>query len=413
MKKLILPLIFISSCDHIGSSRTKNLIDLTPKLTVDGSDPSFKLTSGREDISSNPGSKSYLISKEIIISKPAIAKDTVYSVDRKGNVVAFSLTEKKRKWTTNIAEGLMDRNFNGGGVLYSNGKLYITKGSRYLIVLDALTGHESIRKEFPDIIRTKPVMAGENTLIVQTASNQLLGYNVDSSNFIWMHEGGIETISAANHVHPTIYDDFVLASYSSGEIVYLNTKTGDEKWHYSLANITAEATLPSFQAAVIITQPIIKDNFAYFASSNGKIIKLDLTNGMPVWVKAADDVLSMSMHENTLLVTNNARQIAAINTNNAKITWVGDLISKSERSKRKPKPTLFQPPFVAKDGDSWAISVVASNGQMYKFIADDMGKLPTSPTILSVSSGRSGILYSWISCCHDKIYLISSRKIVF
>ena len=413
MKKVILfvllPALLIS-CDRFGSGRVKNLIDLTPKLEVESKE---KLKFASSQIKKNPFSgqktKSYSLAKNTIIAKPAFAKGVMYSTDAKGFVSAYSLKKKKILWQTDIAKGVLDRNFNDGGVLYSDGKLYITNSSRYLVVLDAKSGDEVIRKEYPDIVRNKPVMATDRLLLAQTVSNQLIAYDIKTSKFVWLHEGELETISTRNHVHPVVYDGNVIVSYSSGEIVYLDAQSGKEKWRYNLTMIS-DIGIPSFDPSVIVTVPIISGEYAYFATSNGKIIKMDLDNGAPAWIKTADDIQSLSLVGDYLLVANNARQVAAIASHNGKALWVGNLISQKDRSKRKVRTALFQEPFVSQDEGSFSINVIASNGELYQFKPDASGFIPSEPTIKSITKN---VKYHWISCCNGKMHLITGRNIIY
>lgn len=413
MKKIILfgllPVLLIS-CDRFGGGRVKNLIDLTPKLEVQSKE---KLKFNTSQIKKNPfsdqKSKSYSLAKNTIIAKPAFAKGVMYSTDSKGFVSAYSLKEKKILWQTDIAKGVLDRNFNDGGVLYSNGKLYVTNSSRYLVVLDAKSGDEIIRKEYPDIVRNKPVMATDRLLLAQTVSNQLIAYDIKTSKFVWLHEGELETISTRSHVHPVVYDGNVIVSYSSGEIVYLDAQSGKEKWRYNLTKIS-DIGIPSFDPSVIVTVPVISGEYAYFATSNGKIIKMDLDNGAPAWIKVADDIQSLSLVGDYLLVTNNARQVAALSSHNGKALWVGNLIAQKDRSKRKVRTALFQEPFVAQDGNSFSINVIASNGELYQFKPDASGFIPSEPTIISITKN---VKYHWISCCNGKMHLITGRNIVY
>ncbi|NDE20030.1 MAG: outer membrane protein assembly factor BamB, partial [Alphaproteobacteria bacterium] len=299
--------------------------------------------------------------------------------------------------------------FYSGGILFSDNKLYVTYGSRNLVVLDVESGNELIRKEFPDIIRTKPVMADDKLLLVQTISNQVIAYNTTSSKLMWMHEGGIEIISSRNHIHPVLYNGYALVSYSSGEVVYLNASNGSELWRYSLSS-SEELGLPNFEPSVIITKPIISGNFAYFATSNRKIIKLDLKEGKEVWIKTADDIQSMTLHDNSLIVTNNARQIALLSTTDGKVSWTGDLISPKERMSKKPKTVTFLDPFVVKDGNSYTINVIASNGELYQFTTNDSGRLSEQAVISAIDKN---IRYYWISCCSGIIHLILDTKVKF
>lgn len=404
---LLIP-FYLTSCDNIGSTKVKNLVDLTPKLEVEAATPPL-FSTGKNNPFKEKKPHSYTISKKAIIAEPVVAKGIMYSIDKQGYVSAFSLKEKKLLWSKNIAGNEVDRYFYSGGILFSDNKLYVTYGSRNLVVLDVESGNELIRKEFPDIIRTKPVMADDKLLLVQTISNQVIAYNTKSSKLMWMHEGGIEIISSRNHIYPVLYNGYALVSYSSGEVVYLNASNGSELWRYSLSS-SEELGLPNFEPSVIITKPIISGNFAYFATSNRKIIKLDLKEGTEVWIKTADDIQSMTLHDNSLIVTNNARQIALLSTTDGKVSWTGDLISPKERMSKKPKTVTFLDPFVVKDGNSYTINVIVSNGELYQFTTNDSGRLSEQAVISAIDKN---IRYYWISCCSGIIHLILDTKVKF
>jgi len=410
MKKFLaflLSLFYLVSCDNIGGSKVKNLIDLTPKLEVE--DPKQPLFStGKNDPFKEKKSHFYTISNKAIIAEPAIAKGVMYDLDKQGFVNAFSLKEKKILWSKNISGSEVDKYFHSGGILFSDDKLYITYGSRNLVIMDASTGNELIRKEFPDILRSKPVMVDDKLLLVQTTSNQLVAYNIKNSKLVWMHEGGIEIISSKNLIHPIINNGKVLVSYSSGEVVYIDATNGSELWRYNLSN--SELGLPNFEPYVIITKPIISGEFTYFATSNGKIIKLNLNNGQEVWTKIAEDIQSMILHDNNLIITNNARQIALLSVTNGAVQWVGDLISPKERMSKKPKTVNFLNPFVVKNGTIYTINVIASNGELYQFTTNDSGELPKEAHISLIDKN---IKYYWISCCNGVIHMILDKKVRF
>ncbi|PCJ29718.1 MAG: hypothetical protein COA94_00650 [Rickettsiales bacterium] len=439
---ILLPL-FLVSCDNFGTTRVKNLIDLTPRLEVESAQK-IKFSNARELLLDEKKAKSFKLAKREIIARPAIAKGVMYSVDGKGYVSAFSLKEQKILWSSDIAKGELDRSFSAGGVLFSDDKLYVTNSSRFLVILDAKTGHEIIRKEFPDILRAKPIMATDRLLLVQTISNQLLAYDIVSSKLVWLHEGGIETISTRSQAAPKVYNGHAIVSYSSGEVVYLDVTNGKEKWVYNLSTID-DIGFPSFDPSVIVTEPIIHKNYVYFATSNAKLVKLDLSNGAPAWIRDADDIQSMSLINNTLFVTNNARQAAALSSHNGKVLWVGNMISEKDRSGKRPKTAFFQAPFVSKTPNGFAVNIIASNGELYQFATGlpgtglpgaDLsgidksgtdksgtdksgtgkpalsvpGQLPVQPKIIKIVKG---VMYHWISCCNGKMYLMTNRKVQY
>lgn len=401
----------LASCAQIGTTRVKNLIDLTPGLEVNDTRSNAFIKTNENPIRFT-GLSSYTISKESIASKPTIAKQIIYNTDSKGYVTAFSLTDRKKLWTAPTEQNKYSTTLHGGGILFNNDKLYITNGTRDLIVLNAASGIEIMRKEFPDILRTKPVITQGHILILQTVSNLLIAYDLNTSTIIWTDEGSIETISLKNYVTPVIHDNHVLVSYTSGDLAYVDIKTGKEKWSYQITKNAYSIGLPSLETSVLSTDPITHGGFAYFATSTGSLTKLDLNTGKEVWKIDAEDVQSVAKHQDYLLITNNARQFGIIDANNGQILFVGNLISKKERASKRPKVVFFQKPFINKENDAISINVVSSNGELYQFITQDgnIANLPIWPNIVKITSG---VKYSEVSCCSDAINLITNRKIFF
>lgn len=411
MKRIFILLslsVLITGCDKLGTSKVKNLIDLTPKLEIE-ENKKISFMAAKPNPFKNKKLSDYHIAKQNLITEPVIVKDIVYSLSRNGTVSAFSLQEKKILWTSDIGKNEAHREFSEGGVLISEDKLFVTYGTRHLVIIDSANGAEIIRKEFPDVLRGKPVMSPGNIIIVQTLSNQLVGFNVKNYRNIWMHEGGLEIISSKNQASPVQHNGKVLASYSSGEVVYLDAVSGSEIWRFNLAE-NQETALPSLDPAVVIAKPIISGSHAYLATSNGKIIKLSLDDGSAVWIKQASDLQSITLKDDNLIVTNNARQVAIISSHTGKTNWVGNLISAKERSSKKIKTLFFFEPFVTLDGDDYSLNVLANNGELYSFTLSKEGQLPTEPVISKVGGEISSLK---ISCCSNIAYLVSGNKLRF
>lgn len=410
MKKIIiflLPLMF-TSCDHIGSTRVKNLIDLTAPIEVEVTE-NINLTNAKKNPNLDKVTNAYKISNNNIIGQPVVAKKIMYSIDKNGFVNAFSLAEKKILWSTNILLNTKNHESNAGGILYSDAKLYVTNGTRHVVIIDAISGKEILRKETPDIIRTKPIMANDTILLLQTISNQLIGYNIEKAKFIWMYEGAIESTAIRRDIYPILHNNHALVSDSSGEMIYINVETGKITWTFDLNQLNKTEVLGSDNVTVT-TLPIVNDNFVYFATSNANVIKFDLNNGMPVWQANVEDVISMSLYGKNLFVTSNARQAAAISTDDGKVKWVGSLISAKERGTKRPQPVLFQEPFVSQtDDNGLALNVIGSNGELYQFVMQNE-QLPSQPVIKKIDRN---VLYHWFCCCSGSLYLITNNKVRF
>lgn len=404
----VLTPFMLTGCDSLGSRKVKSLVELTPKLTVETKDPIIVEKNLKEYNfdQSILKEKSFTLSKNTIIAEPIFAKGIVYSLDSKGFVSAFSKKNKENLWSHNTNQRSVDNNHFSGGLAYNSDKLYVTNGSRFLIVLDSSNGHELVRKEFSDIIRIAPVVLNDHTILVQTVSNQLFAYDTLTASVVWQHEGLFETLSSSYHVKPIVYNSNVIVNYSSGQIFSLNLNSGEEKWGLNLSD-QESVGIPSFEAVTISCTPIVEDNFLYIASSTGKIIKLTLDTGLVIWEVNAYDVQSMSLNGNNIFVTNNARQIAAIDTSNGKVKWASDLDLNND--KRKSKAVHFLTPFITASHQSWKLNVISNNGEIYSFQADASGNLNSVPILIKVPKD---IEYSGFTCCGE-MYIVSGRSIKF
>ena len=411
MKKiaiLLLPFLF-TACEGLSSKKVKNIVEMTPKLAVE-SERSIQIDGNliKNTIDQNSVKfKAYNVSKHKIISKPAFAKGIIYSIDSKGIVNAFSKKEKKILWSYDITNKLSHDDYIGGGITYNDGKLYITNGSRFLMILSD-QGYEILRKEFPDIIRVKPIMVSNNVVLIQTLSNQLFAYDVEHSIFVWQHEGMAETLSYSNHIAPIVYKGRVFVNYTSGQIFSLDVKNGQEEWSLNLSS-EQDISLPNFEPSLMICDPIIDGNNIYIASSTDKLIKMDLVTGSITWQIAASDIQSISLYGNNIFLATNARQVASISTIDGKVVWVADLGLPSEGKKGKVKAITFLPPLIGKANNSWALNIIANNGEIYSFHADNNGSLATTPVVIKTIKN---IQYNGFTCCGDS-FVVTDKQIAF
>jgi outer membrane protein assembly factor BamB len=397
----------LASCG-LGAKKVKNIIELTPKLSVDTNEL-IRITPDMDkgnifspEIFKN---KEYTITKHKIIAEPVFDKAIVYIIDAKGNVVAFSKKNKTIIWSTNVSNNLNDT-YVGGGILYHNDKLYITNGSRYLVVLNSKSGHEIIRKELPDIIKITPVLINPTIILVQTVSNQILALNIQDLNFVWQHEGMIETLTSSYHATPIVQNGRIIINYSTGQIFALDANNGEALWSHDLASNQDSVSSPNFEATSLLCKPVIDNSNIYFANSAGWLIKINIMTGNILWQTKAEDIQSMSLSGNSLFITNNAGQVAAINTNSGKIMFASYL---NHQQEGKAKTATFLAPIIAKTANNWTLNIISNRGELYSFSSNSQGILSDQARITKVSKD---IQYYGKTCC-GSTYFTTNRKIIF
>lgn len=404
---LLLPFLILSACNGLGPKRVKNIVELTPKLSLQ-SNESINLGHNANIYAFNPNmlkNKQYSFTKNRTVTEPVFVNNIIYALDVRSNISAFSIEKNKIIWSYNLSRNTKD-NYIGGGILHYNGKLYVTYGSRSLVVLDAKTGYEIIRKKLPDIIRTKPVMLNDNAILVQTISNQTIALNSETLKNIWEHEGFTEVLSASYFVTPIIHHDSVIVTYNSGQILALNIKNGEVKWGFEFANFDRVA-IPNFEEVSILCTPAYDGKNLFIATGIGKLIKLDAETGKIIWQIDAEDIQSMSLIGNSLFITNNARQAAAINPETGQIKFVANL--NDDKNPKKLKSAIFLAPFVGEDNNIQSLNIISTNGVLYKFNLDNSGHLNVIPNIDKIIKN---IRYYGLTE-NNNLYFSTDKRIIF
>lgn len=404
---LLLPLIILSACNALGPKRVKNIVELTPKLSLQSNEPIY-LGNSANIYAFNPNmlkNKRYDFVKNKTIIEPVSVGNMIYTLDIRSNVSAFSIEKNKVIWSYNLSRNKKD-NYIGGGILHYNDKLYVTYGSRLLVVLDAKTGYEIIRKQLPDIIRTKPVMLNDSTVLVQTISNQTTALNAETLKNVWEHESLAEVLSASYSMTPIVHKDSVIITYNSGQILALNTKNGEVKWNFEFASFDHVA-IPNFEEASILCAPIYDNNNLYIATGLGKLIKLNLDTGAAIWQVNAEDIQSTSLIGNSLFVTNNARQIAAFNPETGLVKFVADL--NDGKNSKKLKASTFLAPFIAENNGSRSLDIISMSGVLYSFDLDNNDHLGTVPNITKIINN----IHYYGLTANKNLYFSTDRKIIF
>lgn len=400
---VMLMILTLAGCDNFGSRKVKNIVELSTRLQSNNLE-TVELHPQLKDISPVDITKfkAYRVARDTVVAEPLFAKAVIYTVDSQGNANAFSIKEKKLLWTSEL-NNQRSYNFDGGGMAVKDDKLYLTNGSRYLTVLNRNNGNELFRKEFPDIIKTKPVLLQDDIVIVQTVSNQVFAYNTENSNLVWQHEGPQEILSSTNRVAPVVVRDQVLISYSSGYILSLS-KAGEERWAVNV-NREQDIGLPSFEQSSLIGEPLISDEYAYLAVANGKIIKVNIDNGQVAWEKKIEDAQTISLNGANIMITTNARQLAIIGKNGGEVKWVGEL---EIAGKKKSKIVKFINPIVSEDNNKLWLNVAANNASMYSFEQTVSGRLTSAPLISKI---KRNIKYGGMTCC-NKLYFLTDKDIL-
>jgi outer membrane protein assembly factor BamB len=257
-----------------------------------------------------------------LLAQPIVVGDTVYTMDSRSLVSAFSATSGSRLWQVDVEDEDEDDGFFGGGVSADKGQVYVATGFARVFALDASTGETIWVHKAPAPVRGAPVVS-DNRVFVVTLDNQLLVLNTETGERLWNHVGVQETAGLLGSASPAVARNTVVVPYSSGEVLALLTEDGRQVWS---ENLSATRRLdPLADIAQVRGLPVIDRDMVIAVSHAGRMLAVDLRQGVRAWQAEIGGVnMPWAAGDFIYLVTNDG-QVVCLQRADGRIKWVTPL----------------------------------------------------------------------------------------
>jgi outer membrane protein assembly factor BamB len=321
--------------------------------------------------------------KGFIAAPPVIANGRIYVMDADNTVRAFTedgdsrlwsyeveVTEEERTRTrgTSIIERVRDpRSFFegsgrdkdavGGGVAYEDGVLYVTSGLGVLSALDAETGEELWRKGVRVPIHSAPTVADGRVFAI-TDDNEIMAFDAnDQGTVLWTYQGIVESAQMLTVPAPAVFNDVVIAPFSSGELVALRVQNGGVLWQDALASSTRLTPLAALND--IAFGPAIADGYVIATAQSGVMTAFDFRTGQRIWTQPAGSIGMPWIAGDFIFTVTTDGKLAALSKINGSVAWIQQLETFRKPEKREGR-IVWSGPILAGD----RLVAVSSRGRM-------------------------------------------------
>ncbi|WND02192.1 PQQ-like beta-propeller repeat protein [Temperatibacter marinus] len=279
-------------------------------------------------VSNGAGNSKY----ERVISTPVSAEGKVFSVDAKGTVNAFSLSNGRKLWSHDIK---IDENVKmgyGGGVAYDNGTVYATSGFGLIVALDASSGRREWTYKYSVPLRGAPTVA-EGKVFAISHDNLMVAVDAKSGNFLWDQVGIMESAGMLGAASAAYEDGALVFALSSGELIARRATNGLVLWQDTLRSsrrLTPLATLTDIDA-----NPVIDRGKVYGLSHSGRMVAIDMRSGERSWEADIAGVNTPWIAGNFAYVVTVDSQVLCISLADGRIRWVEQLQRFEDQEKRR------------------------------------------------------------------------------
>ena len=179
-------------------------------------------------------------SSRVLTTPPVVAEGKVFAKDAESTVSAFDAETGKLIWRVTLKpEKARDTDEFGGGLAWYGGRLFVTTGFAEIFALDPADGKEIWMSTVSAPVRGAPLVFGDRVFTVSIDNKLHAMAAVDGAD-LWSFSGLQETAGYVGGSSPAGSGDYVVAPFTSGELVNLRLENGRPIWNESLVGPRGE-----------------------------------------------------------------------------------------------------------------------------------------------------------------------------
>ena len=243
---------------------------------------------------------------------PAVWGGRLYVADAEGRIAALDAGTGKVLWERET--GLP---FSGGPAVSDK---YILLGSSNgdLVALALQDGAVLWNARLNSEILSVPRIAGSRVL-VHTLDDSVYAYDLVTGDRLWTYSYRAPVLTLRGSSTPVVAGESAIVGISGGKLVKLELQSGLPLWE---ARVTAPRGRSELERiADIDADPIIVDGIVYVATYNGDLAAVDLTSGSVLWRRQLSAYEGISAVDGMLYVTDSDDVVWAASLDDGAGLW--------------------------------------------------------------------------------------------
>ena len=275
-------------------------------------------------------------SSRILTTPPVIAEGKVFTKDAESTVSAFDAATGKVLWSVTLKpEKGRDADEFGGGLAWYGGRLFVTTGFAEVFSLDPANGEEVWHSSVSAPVRGAPLVFADRVFSTSIDNKLHAMAAVDGSD-LWSFSGLSEVAGYVGGNSPAASGEYVVAPFTSGELVCLRLDNGRTVWNESVVGANRGELRAFGNLSDIRGRPVIDRGLVYAMGSAGQITAFDLRTGTRKWDRGiGGNQTPWAAGEFVFVVTSSA-DVAALSRETGKVKWATPLTQYLDDKRTKP-----------------------------------------------------------------------------
>lgn len=327
--------------------------------------------------------------KSALTTPPVASETTIYTLDSTQTVRASRLDNGAQVWSERLkGVSKRDKSAIGGGLAVAGDVLVVASGYGYVTALDAATGAQKWRRDLGAPMTGSPTI-NDGRIFVSSNNNEVYAINLADGATIWSDQAISESARVLGSSSVAAVEDFVIAPFSSGEVIAYLAANGRRLWTDALAQ--AGRFTPISEINDIGSRPVLGAGLVFASSQSGTTVAIDGRSGARVWTAAVGSTRAPALAGRFLFVLGTENQLACLDAATGEAYWVVQL-RQFQDEKEKKKRLSYSAPIVA----SGRVILVSSRGELQAFSTQDgtqTGSLKLGDTVYIEPIAAQGRLY--------------------
>ncbi|MBA3066972.1 MAG: PQQ-binding-like beta-propeller repeat protein [Hyphomonas sp.] len=329
-------------------------------------------------------------SKKSALTTPPVTNDTlIFTLDAGQTVRASSLSNGSEVWTERLrGVSKRDKSALGGGLAVAGDTLIVASGYGYVAALNAATGDQKWRRDLGAPMTGSPTI-DEGRVFVNSNNNEVFSLDLSNGDTIWSDQAISESARVLGSTSVAVVEDFVIAPFSSGEIIAYLAANGRRLWSDALTQ--AGRFTPISEINDIGSRPVLGAGLVFASSQSGTTAAIDGRSGARVWTQPVGSTRAPALVGRFLFVLGINNELTCLDAGTGEAYWVTQL-RQFQNEKDKKKRISYSTPIVA----SGRVIVVSSRGELLAFSPQDgtqTGSLKLGDTVYIEPIAAQGRLY--------------------
>jgi len=299
------------------------------------------------------------------LTTPPVADTTsIYTLDAAQTVRASDISSGSERWSKKL-KGISkrDKAAIGGGLAVAGDTLIVASGYGYVVALDAASGTEKWRRELGAPMTGAPTI-DDGRIFVSSNNNEIFALNVADGTTLWSDQAISESARVLGSSSAASVEEFVIAPFSSGEVIAYLASNGRRLWTDALTQ--AGRFTPISEINDIGSRPVLGAGLVFASSQSGTTVAIDGRSGARVWTQPVGSTRAPALTGRFLFVLGTQNELACLDAATGEAYWVVQLRAFQNEKDRK-KPITYTAPVVA----SGRVILVSSRGELLAFSPTD------------------------------------------